>query len=119
MRPAFGVGRFQPGNLARHRDWLRCAFLAWSFRRSLAALREMSPRDESQSVGDGDGPDFDLLYRRHAPSLRRRLRARVRSADEANDLVQDAFARLLGARSVARVRDPAAFLNRLDARRRL
>lgn len=63
--------------------------------------------------GSSDGPDFDLLYRNHAPSLRRRVRARVRSNEEANDLVQDAFARLLGARSLSRVRDPGAFLNRI------
>ena len=72
---------------------------------------------ESDDIGALDGssarPDLDLLYRNHAPGLRRRLRARVRSHDEANDLVQDAFARLLGARSLARVGDPGAFLNRI------
>ena len=75
----------------------------------------MSDRDEIGSFGEGDGaaPDFDLLYRNHAPGLRRRLRARVKSHEEANDLVQDAFARLLGARSLSRVRDPGAFLNRI------
>ena len=72
---------------------------------------------KSDDIGALDGPsarsDLDLLYRNHAPGLRRRLRARVRSHDEANDLVQDAFARLLGSRSLARVRDPGAFLNRI------
>ena len=72
---------------------------------------------ESDDIGALDAssarPDLDLLYRNHAPGLRRRLRARVRSHDEANDLVQDAFARLLGSRSLARVRDPGAFLNRI------
>jgi RNA polymerase sigma-70 factor (ECF subfamily) len=62
---------------------------------------------------DDAGPDFDVLYRDHAPGLRRRLRARVRSHEEANDLVQDAFARLLGARSLSSIRDPGAFLNRI------
>jgi RNA polymerase sigma factor (sigma-70 family) len=74
----------------------------------------MSERDPIGSLdGSSDGPDFDLLYRNHAPRLRRRLRARVQSHDEAYDLVQDAFARLLGARSLSRVRDPGAFLSRI------
>lgn len=74
----------------------------------------MSEHDPTGSLdGSSDGPDFDLLYRNHAPSLRRRIRARVRSQEEANDLVQDAFARLLGAQSLSRVRDPGAFLNRI------
>jgi RNA polymerase sigma factor (sigma-70 family) len=83
---------------------------------ALSALRfrEMSERDPIGSLdGPPDGPDFDLLYRNHAPRLRRRLCARVKSHDEANDLVQDAFARLLGARSLSSVRDPGAFLNRI------
>jgi RNA polymerase sigma-70 factor (ECF subfamily) len=54
-----------------------------------------------------------LLYRDRAQSLRRRLRARLGSSDEANDILQDAFARLLGASGVDRIRDPAAFLNRI------
>lgn len=58
-------------------------------------------------------PDVDLLYRDHAPLLRRRLRAQVRCSDEANDLVHDAFARLLGTSSLGALRDPAAFLNRI------
>lgn len=76
----------------------------------------MSERDEIGALdgsAEGGGPDFDLLYRNHAPGLRRRLRARVKCRDEANDLVHDAFARLLGARSRSRVRDPGAFLNRI------
>ena len=73
----------------------------------------MPDRDDIGSVGTSDGPDLDLLYRNQAPLLRRRLRARVKSHEEANDLVQDAFARLLGTRSLALVRDPGAFLNRI------
>lgn len=56
---------------------------------------------------------FDLLYRDCAPTLRRRIRHRVGSDDEANDLVQDAFARLLGARTAKGLREPGAFLNRI------
>ena len=54
-----------------------------------------------------------LLYRDHAPRLRRRLHARLGSADDANDVIQDAFARLVGARSLERLHEPAAFLNRI------
>jgi RNA polymerase sigma factor (sigma-70 family) len=54
-----------------------------------------------------------LLYRDHARRLTRRLRARLNSTEEANDLVQDAFTRLLGARSLDRLRQPEAFLNRI------
>ena len=55
----------------------------------------------------------DLLYRDHARRLTRRLRGRLSSAEEANDLVHDAFARLLGTRSLERLRQPEAFLNRI------
>jgi RNA polymerase sigma-70 factor (ECF subfamily) len=55
----------------------------------------------------------DLLYRDHAATLRRRLRARVGSTEDANDLVHDAFARLLGTHRLQSVGDPAAFLNRI------
>ena len=53
------------------------------------------------------------LYRDHAARLRRRLRAQIGSGEEASDLVQDAFARLLGAASLERLREPEAFLNRI------
>ena len=107
------VGRYQLGYIARHRDRLRCALLIWLPLSLFAQLRDMSDREGIQSFGGADGADLDLLYRNHAPGLRRRLRARVKSLEEANDLVHDAFARLLGARSLSRVRDPGAFLNRI------
>jgi RNA polymerase sigma-70 factor (ECF subfamily) len=66
-----------------------------------------------QAVGDSPRQRLELLYRDHAPKLRRRLRARVGSIDEANDLVHDAFARLLGARAVDDLQEPAAVLNRI------
>lgn len=55
----------------------------------------------------------DLLYRDHAPRLRRRLRAELKSNEEASDLLHDAFARLLGARTLDRLLQPEAFLNRI------
>jgi len=54
---------------------------------------------------------FESLYREEAPRLQRRLRATLRSAEDARDVVQDAFARLLGTRSFPL--EPAAFLNRI------
>ena len=78
-------------------------------------MREAEPYGRGGSAGDGAGPqpDLDLLYRDHAPRLRRRLRMKIRSNDEAMDLVHDAFAKLLGARSLGVLRDPAAYLNRI------
>lgn len=55
----------------------------------------------------------DILYRSHAPRLRRSLRTRLGSMEEASDLVHEAFARLLGAASLERVGEPEAFLNRI------
>ena len=54
-----------------------------------------------------------ILYRDQANSLRRRLKSRLGSSDEANEILQDAFARLLGARTLDALRDPGAFLNRI------
>lgn len=61
----------------------------------------------------GDTPDtrFETLYREQAPRLQRRLRAKLRSAEDAKDMVQDAFARLVGAQTAPG--EPAAFLNRI------
>ena len=55
----------------------------------------------------------ELVYRSQAAALRRRVRAQVGSAEEASDLVQEAFARLAGVRSSASLRSPQAFLNRI------
>ena len=45
--------------------------------------------------------------------MRQRLRARLGSADDASEMVHDAFARLLGAGARADLREPEAFLNRI------
>lgn len=76
----------------------------------------MARSDDDQATGPASAdPDrvarFETLYREQAPRLQRRLRARLRSADDARDLIQDAFARLLGARTFPQ--EPAAFLNRI------
>lgn len=54
-----------------------------------------------------------VLYRDQAAAIRRRLSARLGSADEANELLHDAFARLLRAGRSRELRDPGAFLNRI------
>jgi RNA polymerase sigma-70 factor (ECF subfamily) len=76
------------------------------------------PLEASQGCGapqlDDDARErVAILYRDHCCAIRRRLRARLGSADDANELLHDAFARLLGARPADGVRDPAAFLNRI------
>lgn len=53
---------------------------------------------------------LNCLYREQAPRLRRWLDARLRSSEEANDLVHDAFARLLGSGMREGLRQPEAFL---------
>lgn len=64
-------------------------------------------------VGSNGQAGFDTLYREQAPRLRRWLDVRLRSREEANDLVQDAFARLLGSGARDGLRQPEAFLNRI------
>ena len=71
------------------------------------------PGEGSPAPGAGRSRRVDLLYRDQARRLGRRLRAQVGSTEEASDLVQDAFARLLGSRSLDRLRQPEAFLNRI------
>lgn len=63
--------------------------------------------------GGAERVSLEQLYRLEAPRLRRRLCTRIKSADDANDIVQDAFARLLGSGAMARLRTPEAFLNRI------
>ena len=69
--------------------------------------------DAPEGASAGAQQRVAVLYRDHAARLRKRLRARVGSGEEASDLVQDAFARLLGAASLGRLREPEAFLNRI------
>lgn len=67
----------------------------------------------AQSFGEDAQRHVDLLYRDQAGALRRRIRAHVGSAEEASDIVQEAFSRLLGARQGQSLRNPGAFLNRI------
>ncbi len=60
-----------------------------------------------------DRGGLDALYRAMAPVLERRLSQRLRSREDASDVVHDAFARLAGSPSVNQLREPKAFLNRI------
>lgn len=75
------------------------------------------PDDEPQETPDTmpgeDRSRLELLYREQAPRLRRRVHAQLRSGEDASDLVQDAFARLLGSGTMRALRQPEAFLNRI------
>ncbi|WP_114952220.1 RNA polymerase sigma factor [Sphingosinicella terrae] len=68
--------------------------------------------DPLKATAPADGP-VDRLYRDRAARLRRRLQRRLQSSEEASDIVQDAFARLLGAAGQQHLRQPEAFLNRI------
>lgn len=72
-------------------------------------------RADGAARPDGEAADvrWDDFYRDQAPKLRRRLRARLGSGEDASDLVQDAFARLLGADPLYQLRHPEAFLSRI------
>jgi len=118
MRPAARVGRSNPG-ICPARDGLACDLNIWpgALRAPARRPRDMGASDDHATEAPARSGDphrrFDLLYRDHAPKLRRRLRTRLGSADEANDLVHEAFARLLGASRAHELRQPGAFLNRI------
>ncbi len=79
-----------------------------------SAVRRPDDETGASPGGSGNGEArFDDLYREQAPRLRRWLDARLRSSEDANDLVQDAFARLLGSGARNGLRQPEAFLNRI------
>ncbi len=61
------------------------------------------------------GPDIDELYRSHASRLARFFSRRTGSREEARDLVQEAFSRLLGLSHGRRAEldRPEAYLNRV------
>jgi RNA polymerase sigma-70 factor (ECF subfamily) len=74
----------------------------------------LPPTDEWH--GDCPARDFDALYRAQAPRLLR-LFSRRADGQEARDLVNEAFARLLGVerRLAGAVERPAAYLTRIAA----
>jgi RNA polymerase sigma factor (sigma-70 family) len=65
------------------------------------------PRD------DDSRRDLELLYRSQAAGLARFFRARFRGTEDADDMVQEVFARMAGSKHLAEVRDPRAYLSRI------
>lgn len=57
--------------------------------------------------------DISSIYATEAPRLQKYFRARLRGGDDAPDLVQEAFARLLGVMARERPQRPAAYLQRI------
>lgn len=107
--------------MARRRDAFSCDLLMLIVPDSGTAspFRDPMSSDDAE-LDEGAAERFDeahrrvdLIYRDHAATLRRRLRARLRSNEEASDLVHDAFARLFRACTRARLREPEAFLHRI------
>jgi RNA polymerase sigma factor (sigma-70 family) len=101
------------------RDVLSCDHFILAFSGARRASREFMASGEE--TGTRQGPSdrgearrrVGLLYRDHAPRLRRRLRAELKSSEDASDILHEAFARLLGADGLDRVLQPEAFLNRI------
>lgn len=81
--------------------------------RDAMAHSDDEPDGVARPAGETAQARFDLLYRDQAPRLRRRLGAQLKSSEEARDLVQDAFARLIGAGARQALNQPEAFLNRI------
>lgn len=67
-----------------------------------------------EAVRQGELDALDTLYRRHAPALRRYAGSLCRDAETADDVVQQAFLKLVHAAAEGtRVREPRAFLIRI------
>jgi len=80
--------------------------------REMAAGNPMGPLEPADHAEEARRR-VAILYRDRAASLRRQLRMRCGSSEEASEILHDAFARLLGAPGLDGVRDQAAFLNRI------
>lgn len=63
--------------------------------------------------GEGDAADVAMLYRAEGPRLLRFFRRRAVDTQEAQDLVQETFTRLLGSRLRSGVSRPEAYLTRI------
>ena len=56
---------------------------------------------------------LEAVYRIEAPRLARILRGKLRGAEDARDILQEAFARLAGSRPGTALRNPEAYLQRI------
>lgn len=56
---------------------------------------------------------IEVVYRTEAPRLLQYFRRRLRGADDPRDLVQEAFARLIGSAPAGMLRNPEAYLQRI------
>ena len=77
-------------------------------------LDEGEPIPPEDCASAHPGPDLDDIYRRHASRLTRSLWRRTGNRDDALDLVQEAFSRLLrlGRVGSTAIENPEAYLNR-------
>jgi RNA polymerase sigma-70 factor (ECF subfamily) len=69
-----------------------------------------NPRHEGQPIDDGD---LDRIYRTEAPRLARYLGRRLKSGQDALDLVHEAFLRFATVRGEPILERPAAYLQRI------
>lgn len=69
--------------------------------------------DAAQQSTGPDISDIRHIYETEAPRLRRYFQARLRSRDDAGDLVQESFVRLVGCMARAELPRPAAYLQRI------
>jgi RNA polymerase sigma factor (sigma-70 family) len=75
------------------------------------AARDAS--DVTASPAAPDMPDMTALYRKEGPRLLRFFRRRTANAEDARDLVQESFSRLLGGGDGAGLARPEAYLTRI------
>lgn len=69
---------------------------------------------DARGVSLADPMDnLETAYRTEAAMLLRRVRSNLGSAEDANDLVQDAFVHLVGAQRTVRFNNLPAYLNRI------
>lgn len=76
------------------------------FHKSAAGLHSASDALLAERAGDGDVTAFEVLARRHLPSMRAQARRLTRSHSDAEDAVQDALLRAWS--GIAKLREPAA-----------
>lgn len=71
---------------------------------------ETDKRESASKTLFEDRKEFDSFYRREAPKLLQFLKRKIWIEEERADLVQEAFARLIAARSAAAQDNPGSYL---------